>query len=229
PSAAACLLCHGGDDCEAGAAPIGLKVRNLNKDYAYADGAMNQLAYLQARGMLDLPAGRAPEQLEKMVRWNVPGSSGETPGSAVDVHKRARAFLEVNCMHCHNPAGGAQNSGLRLDAFTEPMDQGHGICKPPIAAGRGADAGNYDIQPGSAGVSILVNRVASTEPGVKMPPLARSVMQSEAVDLLADWVDRYVADFAKPEDNTCGTSGGFLPIPLMAPVPPTSAQTAPWG
>ncbi|SFF27238.1 parallel beta-helix repeat-containing protein [Fontimonas thermophila] len=230
PSAAACLLCHGGDDREAGAAPIGPKVRNLNRNYDYPGvGSMNQLAYLQAQGYLDLPAGRTPEQLEKMVRWNVPGSGGDTPGSAVDVHKRARAFLEVNCMHCHNPAGGAQNSGLRLDAFTEPMGQAHGICKPPIAAGRGADAGDYDIQPGDAGVSILVNRVASTAPGIKMPPLARSVMQTEAVNLLSEWIDQYVGMFADPQANTCGRNASPLPVPLMAPLPPTPAQTAPWG
>ncbi|MDD3764313.1 MAG: right-handed parallel beta-helix repeat-containing protein [Nevskiales bacterium] len=228
PSAAACLLCHGGDDREAGTAPIGPKVRNLNRDYDYADvGTMNQLAYLQAKGYLDLPA--PPEQLEKMVRWNVPGSGGDQPGSAVDVHRRVRAFLEVNCMHCHNPAGGAQNSGLRLDAFTEPMDQGHGICKPPIAAGRGADAGDYDIQPGDAGVSILVNRVASTEAGIKMPPTARSVMQTETVELLTDWIDHYVDGFAAPDDNTCGNSGGILPLQLMAPIPATPSQQAPWG
>jgi parallel beta-helix repeat protein len=230
PSAAACLLCHGGDDREAGTAPIGLKVRNLNKDHDYVDvGTMNQLAYLQSSGMLDLPAGTIPDQLERMVKWNVPGSGGDTPNSAVDVHKRARAFLEVNCMHCHNPAGGAQNSGLRLDAFAEPMDQGHGICKPPIAAGRGADAGDYDIQPGDAGVSILINRVASTEAGIKMPPVARSVMQTEAVSLFTDWIDNHVADFADPDANTCGSGGGFLPIPLMAPVAPTKAELAPWG
>lgn len=230
PSATACLLCHGGDDREAGTAPIGPKVRNLNKEHDYAGvGTMNQLAYLQAQGYLDLPGGQLSAQLETMVRWNVPGSGGDTPGSAVDLHKRARAYLEVNCMHCHNPAGGAQNSGLRLDAFTEPMDQAHGICKPPIAAGRGADAGDYDIQPGDAGVSILVNRVASTQAGIKMPPLARSVMQTEAVNLLSEWIDSTVADFADPEANTCGSGGGLLPIPLMAPVPPTAAQQAPWG
>lgn len=232
PSAAACLLCHGGDDREAGTAPIGPKVRNLNKTYSYAGlGSLNQLQYLASRNMLDLPAGKTPDQLEKMVKWNVPGSGGDTPNSAVDVHKRARAYLEVNCMHCHNPGGAAQNSGLRLDAFTEPMDFGHGICKPPIAAGRGADSGEYDIQPGNAAVSILPNRVVSTAAGIKMPPLARSVMQAEAVELLTDWIDNYVADFSLPEANTCGSSGaaGSLPIPLMAPVPPTAAQRSPFG
>jgi len=214
PNAGACILCHSGDALEPGSPPIGPKIRNLNKDHDYADiGTMNQLAYLQSKGLLDLPDD--PSKLEKLAKWNVPGSSGKPPGSAADVHERARAFLEVNCLHCHNRAGNAQNSGLMLDSFAEPMDAAHGICKPPIAAGRAADFGNYDIQPGNAGASILPHRLASVEPGIRMPPLSRSVMQKEAVELVTAWVNAVVADFADPKANTCSGSG--LPIPLKLP------------
>lgn len=134
-------------------------------------------------------------------------------------------------MHCHNPGGAAQNSGLRLDAFTEPMDVGHGICKPPIAAGRAADDGDYDVEPANAGRSILYQRVASVETGIKMPPLARSVHQSEAVTLLGDWINDVVYDFSNETDRRCAVApagGGSLPV-FMVPVPPTEAQKAPWG
>ena len=153
----------------------------------------------------------------------------------MDKHLRTRAFLEVNCYHCHNSAGGAQNSGLRLDSFTNPMTTRQGICKPPIAAGKGADSGTYDIQAGSSGVSILVNRVASTDAGIKMPPTARSVMQAEAVVLLTDWVDNVVGQFANADDNFCGSNAngqlpaGFLPVNLMPVIEPTHAQKAPFG
>lgn len=230
PNAGACLLCHGGDDREAGAAPIGPKVRNLNKTYTYADvGEMNQLAYLQMKGLLDLPG--APEGLEKMAKFNVTGS-GDAADTAKDKHLRARAYLEVNCMHCHNSAGAAQNSGLHLDAFAEPMGQGHGICKPPIAAGKAADNADYDIVPGNAANSLLTIRVTSTTPGIQMPPTARTQMHAEAVTLLTDWVDNVVGGYADPNANTCGGAAGTLPIPLMAPlpiVPLTDAQKAPWG
>lgn len=235
PSAGACLLCHGGDDREAGTAPIGPKVRNLNRDNVYGGATVNQLAQLQTLGLLDLPAGKTPAMLEALPKWNVPGSSGMAADSAEDKHLRARAFLEVNCYHCHNPGGGAQNSGLRLDSFTNPMTTRQGICKPPIAAGKGADSGTYDIQAGSSGVSILVNRVASTDPGIKMPPTARSVMQGEAVLLLTDWVDNVVGQFADADDNFCGSSAngqlpaGFLPVNLMPVIEPTHAQKAPFG
>ncbi|HUP92738.1 MAG TPA: parallel beta-helix domain-containing protein [Solimonas sp.] len=229
PNAGACVLCHNGDDLEAGAPPIGPKIRNLNRDADIpGTGQINQLAYMQSRGFIDLPG--APETLEKLARVHVPGSSGAAADSPEDVHKRARAFMEVNCYHCHNPAGNAQNSGLVLDSFTEPMRQRQGICKTPIAAGRAADFGTWDIEPGNAAQSILVARVTSTEAGIRMPPLARTVMQREVVDLLTHWVTDVVGDYAFPDDNFCGAGGGgTLPIPLMRPVPPTAAQTAPFG
>ncbi len=232
PDAGACVLCHNGDDLEAGSPPIGPKIRNLNRDYDFPDvGVMNQLAFMEMKGLIDLPD--TPANLEKLPKWDVPGSTGETPDSAADVHHRARAFLEVNCYHCHNPAGNAQNSGLVLDFFTNPMTQRQGICKVPIAAGRAADFGNYDIEPGNAGQSILPLRVATTESGARMPPLARSVPQAEAVELLMHWVDNVVSGFADPDANTCGGGGGGLPLPSMVPagseVAPTQAQEKPWG
>ncbi|MGH8530045.1 MAG: parallel beta-helix domain-containing protein [Nevskiales bacterium] len=236
PDAGACFLCHNGDDLEPGAPPIGPKVRNLNRNFDYPGlGEMNQLAYLQTQGLLDLPD--APENLERLPKWNVPGSSGAQPGSPADLHHRARAFLEVNCYHCHNPAGNAQNSGLVLDSFTNPMTQRNGICKPPIAAGKAADFGNYDIVPGNASQSILPLRVATTEPGAAMPPLSRSVVQNEVVELLIGWVDTVVADFADPDANVCGSTGSLLPIPGLPiatpdgrPVTtPTAAQEKPFG
>jgi parallel beta-helix repeat protein len=208
PNAGACILCHGGDDREAGSPPIGLKVRNLNRSVNYANiGAMNQLTWLQTQGVVDLPGD--PAGLERLPKWNVPGDSGKAAGSHDDIHARARAFLEVNCMHCHNPAGNAQNSGLFLDSFNEPMNESHGICKPPIAAGRAAMFGNYDLQPGNAGQSILPNRVASVEPGVRMPPVARTVQQKEAVDLLNTWVNTVVQEHAAAADDKCAGGSGL--------------------
>jgi hypothetical protein len=48
------------------------------------------------------------------------------------------------------------------------------------------------------------------EPGIRMPPLARTVQQKEAVELVTRWVDQVVAGFADANANTC--SGGALPL-----------------
>ena len=202
PAALSCVTCHGNDDREAGAAPIGPKARNLNKAHRYPDGTtQNQLQRLSQLGLLTgLPADLA--RIERLPRFNVPGDAGDLPGSDPDIHKRVRAYLEVNCAHCHSGGGSAANSGLFLDAF-RPVDVRYGICKRPIAAGRGSGEGRrYDIVPRDADTSILPFRVASAEAGVRMPPVARSVTHGEAAALITQWIDT-VLPTADTEDDTC--------------------------
>jgi parallel beta-helix repeat protein len=191
PAALNCMTCHSGDERESGAAPLGMKPRYLNRAYG-ADGPSpgeNQLAYMNRVGYLSgLPADFGT--VEKHPRWNVPGDSGETANSALDVHKRMRAYLEVNCMHCHTGDGGGSNSNLFLDSF-RTVDQKYGICKRPVAAGKGAGGLMYDIvpKPDGAEESIMWFRLASAVPGERMPPLARTVVHAEAVSLLIDWIN----------------------------------------
>lgn len=206
PAALSCVTCHGNDDREAGAAPIGPKARNLNKAHRYPDGTVqNQLQYLSQRGLLSgLPADLSA--IEKLPRFNVPGDAGDLPGSDQDLHHRVRAYLEVNCVHCHSGGGSAANSGLFLDSF-RPVDVRYGICKRPIAAGRGSGEGRrYDIVPRDAGTSILPFRVGSSEAGVRMPPVARSVTHGEAAALITRWIDD-VLPTADTEDNSCSGLG----------------------
>ena len=215
PAALNCLTCHAGDDREAGSAPIGPKARNLNRDHDYAGvGTVNQLQHLKNLGLLSgLPAD--PSTVDKLARWNVPGSTGQIADSASDVHGRTRAYLETNCMHCHNPSGAASNSGLSLDAYRTVNVQ-YGICKKPVAAGRGSGGKRFDIIPRDAEGSILPYRLASVEAGVKMPPIARSVAHGEAVALVTLWVDT-VLPTADTEDADVCAGGGSGGLPLSVP------------
>jgi hypothetical protein len=89
PSAMSCITCHGGEDREAGAAPLGPKARYLNRTNDKLGGA-NQLVYLRDHGLLtDMPADLA--SIERTPRWNVPGDAGSPAGSKLDLQKRARA------------------------------------------------------------------------------------------------------------------------------------------
>jgi parallel beta-helix repeat protein len=209
PAALHCLYCHAGDHREAGAAPIGPKVRNINKDFDYGDaGVVNQLVHLKALGLLEgLPADF--DNVERLPRWNVPGDGGDTPNSAADIQHRVRAFFEVNCMHCHNAAGAGSNSGLFLDSF-RPVDHHYGICKRPVAAGKGSGGRLYDIIPGDADGSILPYRLASTEPGVRMPPIARTVAQGEAINLVASWINTVLPTDDTQDYESCYNSGVSL-------------------
>lgn len=219
PAALNCLTCHAADDREPGSAPIGPKARFMNRDHDYgADGVVNQLVYLKSKGLLNgLPADIG--SVEKAPRWNVPGSSGELPNQPADLHARARAYLEVNCAHCHNPNGAGSNSGLFLDAY-RGVDVRYGICKKPVAAGRGSGGHSFDIVPGAAEDSILYFRLVGDQPGIRMPPVARTKVQGEAVSLIATWIDEALPALSDQIDNeeSC-TGAGSLPLLSSLPIP----------
>jgi uncharacterized repeat protein (TIGR03806 family) len=158
--------------------PIGPSARQLNGTFSYAEGADNQLAHWQAAGLLHgLPADAA--QIPRLAVWNDPAT-----GSLDD---RARAWLEINCAHCHNPHGPASTSGFFLDIHQTDRTV-LGVYKHPVAAGRGAGEGTWDIEPGNPDKSILYYRMVSTDPGVMMPELGRRLVHAEGAALIRDWI-----------------------------------------
>jgi uncharacterized repeat protein (TIGR03806 family) len=99
----------------------------------------------------------------------------------------ARGYLDVNCAHCHNPAGSASNSGLDLRwVQADPVKLG--IWKRPVAAGRGSGGLEFDIRPGDPAQSILAHRMASLEGGVSMPELGRSSLDPDGMAVIARWI-----------------------------------------
>lgn len=164
PNQNQCKECHGESKA---IVPIGPKARNLN------DG--KRLQQLYSLGLIDA----APADAPRLPRWDDPASGG--------VDARARAYLDVNCAHCHNRKGAASNSGLFL-AFEEKDRVALGIGKRPVAAGRGSGGHDLDIAPGHPEQSILLYRMNTTEPGVAMPEVGRATVHDEAVALLRQWI-----------------------------------------
>lgn len=166
--------------------PIGPKVRNINKVFAYADGEKNQLAKWAEVGYLK---GYDPNKNHpKMAIWDQPES-----GSLDD---RAKAYLEINCAHCHSEQGPANTSGLYLTTLNFDPNR-WGICKSPVAAGRGAGSAKVDVMPGHPDESILLFRMNSDDPGIMMPEVGRKLIHKEGVALIREWIA------AMPE-NRCG-------------------------
>lgn len=173
PNANQCKECHSRDGV---LEPIGPSARNLNVAYPYADGRENQLARLTRLGLLS----RAP----------APASAPRTPvwdDGAEPLERRARAYLDANCGHCHSPTGVADNSGLNLN-LEETRASALGVGKAPVAAGRGSGGLAVAIAPGRPEASILVHRMASAEPGVMMPELGRSLVHEEGLALVRAWI-----------------------------------------
>ncbi|MCF6220225.1 MAG: hypothetical protein L3J65_03855, partial [Robiginitomaculum sp.] len=102
----------------------------------------------------------------------------------------ARAYLDINCAHCHKPDGSASNSGLMLEwGETDPTRIG--IGKRPTAAGRGAGGFLTVIVPGDPDNSIMTFRMNSTKAGIAMPELGRTLEHKQGVALIRKWI----ADF----------------------------------
>ena len=70
---------------------------------------------------------------------------------------------------------------------------------------------------------MLPYRVSSVQPGIRMPPLARTVQDAEFVSLATDWVNNVVNGFASPSANTCSQSSFALPISMMQPLLPADS------
>ena len=173
PNKNQCKGCHALDG---DITPIGPKARNLNGEFAYAEGARNQLEHWIAKGLLHgAPSISTIEAVP----------AAHDPDASLDA--RARAYLDVNCAHCHRREGPASNSGLFL-TWGEEDRTALGILKRPVAAGRGAGDRDFDIDPGDPDGSILLYRVESAEPGVMMPELGRTLADPAAVELLRAWI-----------------------------------------
>ena len=175
PDVNQCKGCH---SYEGEMRPIGPSARQLNGDFPYESGTSNQLNKMKEIGWLaDAPAH---EEIPKIAVWDDPSTG--------DLDARARAWLDINCAHCHNPKGPASTSGFFLDVHQDDPSV-YGVLKTPVAAGRGSGERDYDILPGDANASILYYRINSEDPGIMMPELGRKLIHKEGAQLIKDWID----------------------------------------
>lgn len=146
---------------------------------------------------MDIAPARAAA-FRKMIDWaaqpiaaNGPVWNDPKTGS---LDQRARAYLMVNCAHCHNAKGSASNSGLFLNYGAAADRTATGLYKRPVAAGRGSGGREFAIAPGQPEQSIMIHRMGSAEPGVAMPEVGRSMVHEEGVALIREWISSLPAE-----------------------------------
>ncbi len=172
PSEAECFTCHKKNNAPA---PIGVKPRNMNNTYPYADGAMNQLQKWEAMGYLDpnhAPVGTT------VARWDDPSA---------DLQDRVRAYLDMNCSQCHSDGGHCDYRPMRFlwEETVDPVNLG--VCvepQDPIAPGI-----THIVAAGNAARSMVHYRLATNAVDERMPLLGRSVIHEEGLQLITDWID----------------------------------------
>lgn len=185
-----------------------------SRQVLYSVPNMNQCSGCHLRGDKIMPIGPTARQLNGSIRgkhenqltqWSSKGLLHGLPEmtqvprlAAYDndeelVNLRARAWLEVNCAHCHRPDGPAKTSGLHLLASVTNRAE-LGIGKAPVAAGRGSGGLHFDIVPGNPDASILYYRIQSSDPGVMMPELGKKLVHEEGVELVRQWIAQLQKD-----------------------------------
>jgi uncharacterized repeat protein (TIGR03806 family) len=156
--------------------PIGPKFKNLNYTFTYDSGPQNQVDYWIQHGILN-PNNSVNSFTQ--VAWD---------DSSRPIDARALSYLEMNCGHCHDELGQAHTTGLFLNNDFESLTQ-LGVCKTPVAAGKGSGGRLVGVMPGHADQSILYFRMESNDPGVMMPELGRTVAHAEGLKLIKEWIE----------------------------------------
>jgi len=201
-----CETCHARQDGPGAPielALIGVKARHLNRSYDYGAAGehdpRNQLDHLGELGMLS--GAPAAASLPAAYDFRPIEAAGPTALAPAELDTAARSYLDINCAHCHNPAGvNGMTSQLFLDHASSDLFH-LGVCKRPGSAGTGNGGLVFDIVPGDPDQSILYFRTDTTKVGAMMPLLGRSLTHGRGAELLRAWIS------AMPADN-CGTSVG---------------------
>jgi uncharacterized repeat protein (TIGR03806 family) len=205
PSPSDCLQCH--------TAPanyvLGVNARQLNSDFTYPNGVTdNELRALNRAGLL-YPAIDESE---------IPGIEqlSAVTNSAATYVERARSYIDANCAQCHQPGG----SGPTFDArYDTPLGSQNIIGTIAVKGNLGYD--NVDIvTPNDVWRSSLYDRMNTDNSTIQMPPLARNLIDTNAVQLMAEWINSLGGTPALAPPTVTppgGTFQGFVHVTLQAP------------
>jgi hypothetical protein len=136
------------------------------------------------------------------------------------VQERARSYLDANCAQCHQPGG----TGITFDARYETPLANQYITNYPAQASLGFD-GACIVRDQDIWRSMIWQRMNSTNAAIKMPTLARNLIDTNAVAVMAAWINSLpgIPALAPP---TIIPSGGTFSGPVTVTVQPPDANAA---
>ncbi|RYD38337.1 MAG: hypothetical protein EOP85_17050, partial [Verrucomicrobiaceae bacterium] len=173
PSRTECKVCHNGNADYI----LGVKTHHLNGDFTYplTGRTANQLETLGALGWFD------NTYRDDLVPWMM--KSHNVAENSASLSDRVRSYLDSNCSQCHQPGGVRAYFDAR---YTTPLDE-QGLIYGELETSYG-HPDNRVIVPGQPERSIMLTRLNSVAE-IKMPPIAKHVVDQAAVSLLTDWIN----------------------------------------
>ena len=166
PSRSQCLNCH---TPNAGHA-LSFNTRQLNRSGNINGFTGNQIDILDTAGYLSNPPDADLPKHPELSDLSAP------------LEARVRAYFDVNCAYCHRPEGGGPGWDGRASRTLEET----GIIHGPVAAAK--SAGDKMIVPGDVPHSVILSRIAETNGYSRMPPLATSELDQDAITLITEWI-----------------------------------------
>ncbi|MBM3847416.1 MAG: hypothetical protein FJ405_14185, partial [Verrucomicrobia bacterium] len=163
PSRAECNACH----TPAGGYALGFNSSQLNRDHNYGSGVHeNQIEALKKAGYFSDPG---PDDLS-VLQPLAAHSNTNYP-----IAYRARSYIDANCSQCHQ-----EGSMATLDVFWD------GKFETPTESSRLLE--RYMV-PGNPLESLLFQRI--TDLDRLMPPVGSSVLNTNGIELLREWIASY--------------------------------------
>jgi hypothetical protein len=190
PSPSDCLSCH----TPVANYVLGLSTRQLNglENYTTTGVTDNQLRTLNRLGLFN-PA------FDETTVSNYEALS-PLGNLAAPLQDRVRSYLDANCAQCHQPGG----TGITFDArFSTPL------ASQNLINGGLDGNGMAMIVPKDIWRSEIRQRMDTTNAVIRMPPIARQLIDSNAVSVLEDWINSLPGTPAQAPPTITPNGGQF--------------------
>lgn len=189
-----CLGCHSA----AAGGVLGVKTRQSNREVDFPSTGVrdNQLRAWNRVGYFNPPLAESElPHLDHLVTI-----TNET----ASLEFRVRSYLDANCSHCHRPGGPAGQS--KWDARIETPLGAAQILGGSVVDTLGVP-GSRIVVPKDLDRSVMYRRMATATESFRMPPLAKNVVDTVAVQSLAQWIQVLTG---LPQVTLSGPANGAL-------------------